>query len=130
MVCRRNWLWQGTRKKMKKLKVLFLATVLLTTACSRNLVGIEPKAGIIEVPQKGEFRIWKGIEHSSFKVMLTNNDPKQSVELYTVSKTGVEKWVSPSLKANTSLNITIPSDGHLFIKNFNPNTFKIVYKID
>jgi hypothetical protein len=115
---------------MKKLNLVLVAIVLLVTACSRNLIAIEPKAGFIEIPAKGEFRIWKGIEHASFSVKITNTDPKQSVELYTVKSTGAEKWVSPSLLANSSLELTIPADGHLFIKNFNPNTFKVSYQIN
>lgn len=73
--------------------------------------------------------MWKGIKHGRFTVKIMNTDPKQSVELYTVKSNGSEKWVSPSLLANSSLNVTIPSDGHLFIKNFNPNTFKVSYTI-
>jgi hypothetical protein len=115
---------------MKNLKLILASLVLFTSSCSRNLVGIEPKAGVMEIPQKGEFRLWKGIDHSSFSVRLTNNDAKQSVELYTVNSDGIEKWVKPSLLANTTLTINIPENGHLFIKNFNPNNFKISYKID
>jgi hypothetical protein len=111
-------------------KVFFIiSTILVFTACSRNLVNIEPKSGTIEIPAKGEFRIWKGIEHTSFTVKLINSDLKQSVELYTVKSDGAEKWVSPSLLANSSLEVSIPADGHLFIKNFNPNTFKVKYEV-
>jgi hypothetical protein len=118
------------KNKMKKLAFILTISLVTLFSCSRNIVNIEPKAGIIEIPAKGEFRIWKGIEHSSFSVKLTNNDPKQSVELYTVKSHDTEKWVSPSLLANSSLTITIPADGHLFIKNFNPNNFKISYNIN
>ncbi len=113
---------------MKKL-FFIISTLVVFASCTRNLVAIEPKSGIIEIPAKGEFRIWKDITHESFTVKITNNDPKQSVELYTVKSSGSEKWVSPSLLANSSLEVSIPSDGHLFIKNFNPNSFKISYKI-
>jgi hypothetical protein len=117
------------KNKMKKLLFLLSISVSILFSCSKNIVNIEPKAGSIEIPAKGELRIWKGIEHGSFTVKLTNTDPKQSVELYTVKSNGSEKWVSPSLLANSSLTITIPTDGHLFIKNFNPNNFKITYQI-
>ena len=115
---------------MKKLIFILWTVALFTTSCSRNLVGIEPKVGFIEIPAKGEIRVWKGIQHSSFDVLITNTDPKQSVELYTVKANGTEKWVSPSLLANSSLTVTVPTDGHLFIKNFNPNKFKITYKVN
>ncbi len=78
---------------------------------------------------RGEFRIWKDMEHGSFTVTLTNSSPNQSVELYKVKSSGKEKWISPSLLANSSQEVTIPADGHLFIKNFNDNTFTITYKI-
>jgi hypothetical protein len=113
---------------MKKL-LFIVSAALLISSCTRHLVAVEPKNGIITIPAKGEFRIWKGIDHSSFSVKITNNDPKQSVELYVVKANGSEKWVSPSLLANSSLNVTIPTDGHLFIKNFNPNDFKVSYQI-
>jgi hypothetical protein len=115
--------------KMKKLIFILSCSAGTLFSCSKNIINIEPKAGSIEIPAKGELRIWKGIEHSSFTVKLTNTDPKQSVELYTVKNNGSEKWVSPSLLANSNIIITIPADGHLFIKNFNPNNFKISYKI-
>jgi hypothetical protein len=113
-------------------KLIFILSISAGTlfSCSKNIVNIEPKAGLIEIQAKDETRIWKGIEHSSFTVKLTNNDPKQSVELYTVKSNGSEKWVSPSLLVNSSLTVTIPADGHLFIKNFNPNNFKISYNIN
>jgi hypothetical protein len=114
---------------MKKILFLLSISVSILFSCSKNIINIEPKAGSIEIPAKGELRIWKGIEHSSFTVKLTNTDPKQSVELYTVKNNGSEKWINPSLLANSSLMLTIPTDGHLFIKNFNPNNFKITYKI-
>jgi hypothetical protein len=114
---------------MKKLFFILTSLTLFLTACSRNLTTIEPKFGNITIAAKGEQRIWKGISHSSFSVKLTNTDPKQSVELYTVKNNGTEKWVSPSLLANSSLTVTIPNDGHLFIKNFNPNSFTITYVI-
>jgi hypothetical protein len=114
---------------MKKLILILSSVACLTISCTRNLVNIEPKVGFIEIPAKDELRVWKGIEHASFDVLITNNNPKQSVELYTVKASGSEKWVSPSLLANSSLTVSIPADGHLFIKNFNPNAFKISYKI-
>jgi hypothetical protein len=114
---------------MKKLLFIITLSAVSLVSCTRNLIKIEPKAGTIEIMSKNETRIWKGIDHSSFSVKLTNTDPKQSVELYTVKSNGAEKWVSPSLLANSSLTVNIPADGHLFIKNFNPNNFKISYQI-
>ncbi len=96
---------------------------------SQGLTNIQPKSGKIEIPAKGEFRMWKDLAHSSFTVTLTNSSATQSCELYKVKSNGTEKWVSPSLLANTSLEVDIPADGHLFIKNFNDNVFTITYKI-
>jgi hypothetical protein len=114
---------------MKNVTLLLAFVSITLFSCSKNILNIEPKAGSIEIPAKGEFRIWKGIEHASFSVKISNFDPKQSVELYTVKSNGDEKWISPSLLAKSSLEVIIPASGHLFIKNFNPNNFKINYKI-
>jgi hypothetical protein len=116
------------------MKHLFFAAALFSISLfscssSQNLTNIVPKSGTIEIPAKGEFRIWKDIEHGSFTVTTTNSSPSQSVELYKVKSNGAEKWISPSLLANTSLEIDIPANGHLLIKNFNDNAFTVTYKI-
>jgi hypothetical protein len=117
------------------MKKLILAAVIAAagfTACnsSRSMATIQPKSGNIELPAKGELRIWKDMQHPSFTVVLTNNAPQQSCEIYTVKNSGAEKWVSPSLLANSSLTVEVPADGHLFFKNFNSNTLTITYKIN
>ncbi len=110
--------------------VLILCFVIFSScASSQGITNIQPKSGKIEIPAKGEFRMWKDVKHGSFTVTITNSSANQSVELYKVKSDGKEKWISPSLLANSSLEVTIPADGHLFIKNFNPNTFTIKYKI-
>ncbi len=110
---------------------MLLLCGLIFTGCSTShgITNIQPKTGTIEIGASGELRVWKDIKHGSFTVMLTNSSPNQSAELYRVSSNGNGKWVSPSLLAGTSLEVTIPADGHLFIKNFNANTFTITYKI-
>ncbi|MDZ7935757.1 MAG: hypothetical protein U5M51_12515 [Emticicia sp.] len=105
--------------------LLVCSAIFIFSSFRESLFTIEPKSGNISIPAKGENRIWKDVSHSSFRVKITNNNPKQSVELYIVKANGSEKWVSPSLLANSSLTVTIPKDGHLFIKNFNPNDFNI-----
>ena len=109
--------------------LLVCSAILIGCSSSHGITTIEPKTGTIEISASGEFRMWKDIKHGSFSVLLTNSSPSQSVELYTVKSAGNEKWISPSLLANSSQQVTIPADGHLFIKNFNPNTFTITYKI-
>ncbi len=116
------------------MKQILLAVVLFTaTFCSCNttqgLVNIEPKTGTLELPAKGKLRIWNNKEHSAFSVTLTNSSVTQSCELYIVNSGGREKWVSPSLLANSKLTITIPQNGHLFVKNFNGNMLPITYSI-
>lgn len=115
---------------MKKL-LYYLSIVSLLMSCnsSRSMTTIEPKSGKFELPAKGEFRIWKGVPHPSFTVTLVNPAPNQSCEVYYVKSDGTEKWISPSLLANSKLSVTIPSDGHLFIKNFNDNVLTISYQI-
>jgi hypothetical protein len=50
--------------------------------------------------------------------------------LIKIKKLENEKWVNPSLQANSKQNITIPTDGYLLIKNFNPNSLTIQYQIN
>jgi hypothetical protein len=94
------------------------------------MASIEPKSGFIELSANGEFRIWNNIQHPSFEVTLTNPSPTQSCEVYKVTSSGEENWVNPSLKAGQSLRIKVPSNGHVFFKNFNPNTLRINYSIE
>jgi hypothetical protein len=117
---------------MKKLILAAAIATVTFVSCnsSRSMATIEPKSGNIELPAKSEFRIWKDTQHPSFTVILTNNAPQQSCEIYTVKSNGAEKWINPSLLANSSLTVTVPADGHLFFKNFNPNTLTITYKVD
>lgn len=105
------------------------STILIGCSSSHGITNIKPKTGTIEIPAKGEFRMWKDVKHGSFTVTLTNSSSTQSVELYKVKSDGNEKWISPSLLANSSLEVTIPADGHLFLKNFNSDKFAITYKI-
>jgi hypothetical protein len=94
-----------------------------------SMAAIEPQSGTIALPEKGEYRIWNNSTHPAFSVTLTNPSTSQSCEVYTVKQNGHEKWVSPSLMAGKSLTVTVPANGHLFFKNFNPNTLDISYKI-
>jgi uncharacterized membrane protein YphA (DoxX/SURF4 family) len=111
--------------------VLLMALVTFNSCnTSQNLASIEPKSGNLQLPAKGEFRIWDKTEHGSFSVTLANPSKNQSCELYTVNSSGKEKWVSPSLLANSELTITIPKNGHLFIKNFNDNLLPVTYKVN
>lgn len=117
---------------MKKLLAISLSILLVYTACKSvgTMASIQPKTGVMELPAKGEFRIWQGITHPRFSVTLTNPSTTQSCEVYKVSSNGNEKWISPSLQAGKSLTVTIPSNGHLFFKNFNDNVLKIEYKVE
>jgi hypothetical protein len=111
--------------------LLFLCSFFFADcSSSRGSAGIEPKKGTIEVPATGEFRMWQHVKHANFTVTITNSSFNQSVELYRVYNNGNEKWVSPSLLANSSIKLVIPSDGHLFIKNFNPNVISITYTME
>ena len=91
---------------------------------------IQPKSGTMELPAKGEFRIWRGLTHPSFSVTLTNSSTTQSCEVYKVTGNGNEKWVSPSLQAGKTIMLTVPLNGHLFFKNSNNNILKIDYKVE
>ena len=117
---------------MNKSIFTILAITIIAVACnsSRSLTNIQPKLGNLEIPANGELRVWKEIKHPSFDVVLTNQNANQSCEIYYVKSDGTEKWIKPSLQAKSSQTVTIPIDGHLFMKNFNPNTLTINYKIN
>ena len=116
---------------MKNLSSLLLIMLMLNVSCktTASLTAIEPKTGTMELPAKGEYRMWRNIEHTGFLVTLTNPSATQSCEVYKVTANGNEKWVSPSLMAGKELTISIPENGHLFLKNFNGNILKIDYRV-
>ena len=117
---------------MKKSVLALLLIIVLANSCKTAgaMATIQPKSGVIELPAKGEFRIWRGLTHPSFSVSLNNSSTTQSCEVYIVTANGNEKWVSPSLQAGKSLTVTVPSNGHLFFKNFNSNILKIEYQVE
>jgi len=112
------------------LTILSIAIFSISCNSSGNLANIQPKTGNLDISAKGELRVWNNIKHSSFDVVLTNTNENQSCELYYVKSNGTEKWINPSLQAKSSVTVNIPTDGHLFIKNFNPNNLTISYKIN
>jgi hypothetical protein len=116
-----------------KNSILFL-TMLLTVVAScnsnRNLTAIQPKQGTISIPAKGELALWKNIKHNGFSVAFTNNNPKASCEIYRVNKNGFEKWINPSLLANSKIAVAVANDGYVFFKNFNDTPLTISYLIE
>ena len=110
--------------------LIVFTSILFSCKSTGSTAAIQPKSGTIELPAKGELRIWNDVTHPSFSVTLTNNSATQSCEVYKVTSSGNEKWVTPSLLAGKSLTITVPANGHLFFKNFNENVLKIEYKVE
>jgi hypothetical protein len=107
-----------------------LSIAILTTSCTiHNLTNIQPKSGSLEIPVKGEVRIWENIEHTRFDVVLINTNATQSCEVYYVKGSGTEKWISPSLIAKRSLKVTIPRYGYLLLKNPNSDKLVVEYKV-
>jgi hypothetical protein len=119
-------------QKIKYSAMGIFALLIISSGClsTGSMANIQPKAGTIDLPAKGEFRIWKDITHPGFSVTLKNPSATQSCEVYKVAGSGSEKWISPSLMAGKSLTISVPSNGHLFFKNFNDNVLKIDYVIE
>jgi hypothetical protein len=117
---------------MKKFIVAlaFISSFFMACNSSQSMKSIEPKSGIFDLPAKGELLVWKGLEHPSFLVSITNPNPQQSCEIYTVKSNGKEKWISPSLLASSTLTVQVPKNGHLYFKNFNPNNLVINYNIN
>jgi len=69
---------------MRKVTVLFLASTLMAMSCntSQNQVNIQPETGNLDIPAKGELRVWKDLKHAGFDVVLTNNNPARLVTTY------------------------------------------------
>jgi hypothetical protein len=115
-------------------KYILILSVALTTIAScnvcKNLDSSIPQTGSITIPAKANYTMFKNIEHCSFSITLTNSNSNQSCEAYYVKENGKEKWINPSLMANKSLTFTIPKNGYMLLKNFNPNDFTITYKIN
>lgn len=116
---------------MKQVATVLVATLAFCQSCrtAESVAAIQPKTGTIDLPAKGEFRMWNKITHPSFSVTLANPSATQSCEVYKVSANGNETWITPSLQAGKTLTLTVPSDGHLFVKNFNDNALMITYKV-
>jgi len=114
---------------MKNLFKITLATTLILFQFSCKTADISPKQGTITVPAKGEIRVWENLEHGSFSVHLENKSVTNSCEAYTV-KNNYEKWISPSLLANSALDFTVPSNGAVLLKNFSNESLTINYTID
>jgi hypothetical protein len=116
---------------MKNVFLALFGIVIMFCSCKSNtgLSTVYPKTGVIEIPSKGELRIWNDSSHTSFSVTLTNNSTNQSCEVYKV-KDGKENWISPSLMAGKTMDVSVASNGHLYFKNFNNNVLKINYTID
>jgi hypothetical protein len=117
---------------MKQLlsSLLVLSIILISCKSTGSMSAIQPKSGTIELPAKGELRIWKNTVHPAFTVTLTNPSATQSCEVYKVTDDGNEKWINPSLIGGKSLTVKVPANGHLFFKNFNDNIFTITYQIN
>lgn len=117
---------------MKHLTIAIATLLLINLSCKStgSMSNIQPKSGTMELPAKGEYRIWRNVDHPGFSVKLTNPSATQSCEVYKVTASGNEKWISPSLMAGKSLTISVPASGHLFFKNFNDNVLKIDYVVE
>ncbi|MDN3676262.1 hypothetical protein QWY90_02935 [Flavobacterium paronense] len=114
---------------MKNLFKISMSTALILLAFSCKTVNISPKQASITVPAKGAISIWQNIEHASFSLHLENKNTTNSCEAYTV-KNNVEKWISPSLLADSTLDFTVPTNGSVLLKNFSNENLTITYTIE
>lgn len=104
-----------------------LAIVLFQISC-KTVQDISPKQGTVIVPAKGEIRMWDNLEHGSFSLKLENTSTKNSCEAYKV-KNRNQKWISPSLLANKSLEFSIAANGHLLLQNYSDEVITVKYTI-
>ncbi len=111
------------------IKIIAIITILFFQFSCKSIQDISPKQGTIMVPAKGEIRMWDKVDHDSFYLKLENKSVKNSCEAYKV-KNAYEKWISPSLLANKSLEFSIANNGHLLLKNFSDEVITIKYTIN
>ena len=110
------------------LKITALILLLVQISC-KTMQDISPKQGTIVVPAKGEIKMWENIDHNSFSLELENTSTKNSCEAYKV-KNGFQKWISPSLLANKSLEFSIASNGYLLLQNYSNEEITVKYSIN
>lgn len=115
---------------MKNSIKISILIILIAFQSSCKSIDISPKEGVIKVPAKGEIRVWQNLEHGAFSLHLENQSIKNSCEAYKVSAFGTQKWISPSLLANKTLDFSIPSNGSLLLKNFSDEEITVSYKIN
>ena len=89
-------------------KITAIVSVLFLQFSCKTYQDISPKTATIIVPSKGEIDLFKNVEHSSFRIYLTNLSNKNSCEAYTI-KNGSRKWISPSLPVNGKLDFLVSS---------------------
>lgn len=114
-------------KNLLKITVLF--TIVFFQLSCKSSQAISMKQGTITVPAKGEIKVWDTIDHDSFSLNLVNPSTKNSCEAYKV-KNGIQKWISPSLLANNSIEFSIASKGYLLLKNFSNEVIIVNYSIN
>lgn len=110
------------------IKFTAIITILFFQFSCKSVQDISPKQGTIIVPAKGEIRMWDNLEHGSFSLKLENTSTKNSCEAYKV-KNGNQKWISPSLLANKSLEFSIAANGHLLLQNYSDEVITVKYTI-
>ena len=110
-------------------KITALIVIVLFHISCKTVQVISPKQGSIIVPAKGEIKMWDNLEHASFSLKLENTSTKNSCEAYKV-KNGLQKWISPSLLADKSLEFSIAANGYLLLQNYSDEVITVNYTID
>jgi hypothetical protein len=116
---------KNTIRSIAVFLILFLTYSFQSHSQQKNI----PKKGILEINAKSEIHFWKNIEHNAFRIHLSNPSKVNSCEAYIV-KNGREKWISPSLLANGTLEFNVPKNSSIFFKNFSTENLKITYTIN
>ncbi|WP_310379301.1 hypothetical protein [Flavobacterium sp.] len=110
-------------------KITILIVLVLFQISCKPVQDISPKQGTITVPAKGKIKMWNDLEHASFSLKLENTSTKNSCEAYKVKK-GNQKWISPSLLANKSLEFSIATNGYLVLQNYSDEVITVKYTIN
>jgi hypothetical protein len=111
------------------LKITAFVFVMILQFSCKSVKEIAPKTATIIVPAKGEIKLFKNSEHSSFSINLTNKSTKNSCEAFTV-KNDYKKWISPSLLANKDLDFSVSSDSYVLLENYSNENISVIYTIN
>lgn len=110
------------------LTTLVLLTIIFYQFSCKMQIDISQRTTTVNVPAKGELKLFQNTQHSLFSINVKNKSVKNSCEVYIV-KNGNKKWISPSLAINGELDFSVPRDASVLLENYSGENISIIYII-